>query len=203
MLTTKSSSFKKYGYVLEGDFSDVVEFLKKKAPMPLEKTLYVRDDVLMHDLKSFSQIKEEVFGLSPMESGYCNGYNSKLNCLEYHASCEVNVAMNDLVLLLATPKDIKDGVIDSKDVKAFKIKKGQAIVLYPYILHFAPCQVTSKGFKCAVFLPDGTNRELEVKPSDKRLWKENKWLFAHQDTIQAKNGAYIGIVGDNIEVPCR
>ena len=193
MLTTKSSSFRKYGYVLEGDFSDIVNFLKKKAPMPEEKTLYEREDNYMHDLEGTKRIKEEVFGLLDMESGYCNGYNSRLNCLEYHASCEVNVAMNDLVLLLATPNDIKDGFINSKDVKVFKIKKGQAIVLHPYILYFAACQVTSKGFKCAVFLPDGTNRDLEVKPKDKRLWKENKWLYAHQDTIQAKNGAYIGI----------
>ncbi len=104
MLTTKSSSFKKYGYVLEGDYSDVVTFLKKKAPMPEERTLYVRDDERMHELANFNILKERVFGLFPMQSGYCNGYNSKLNCLEYHASCEVNVAMCDIILLLATPK---------------------------------------------------------------------------------------------------
>ena len=32
------------------------------------------------------------------------------------------------------------------------------------------------------------------------LWARNKWLLAHPDTSEAKNGAYVGISGDNIDV---
>lgn len=42
--------------------------------------------------------------------------------------------------------------------------------------------------------------DLESIPKDNALWKINKWLFAHEDSSQAKNGAYIGIEGENIEI---
>ena len=157
----------------------------------------------MHKLKSFSEIKETVYGLGKIESGYCNGYNSKLNCLEYHTCPEVDVASCDLVLLLATMDDVKDGVIDSSLVKAFLLKEGEAVIINPYVFHFSPCKLTSAGFKCAIILTDGTNSDLETKPVDNRLWKVNKWLFAHPESNQAGLGAYIGIKGDNIEVPCQ
>ena len=192
--------FQKYGYVLEGDYSDIVAFLLKHSPMPKENNLYVRDDQNMADLTSINVIKEKIFGLTDIETGYCNGYNSKLNCLEYHASIEVDIAATDLVLLLATQDDIKDGLIDSKDVKAFYVKKGQCVVLNPFVLHFSPCKVSDDGFKCAIILPQGTNRDLNKVPSDPKLWKENKWLYAHKESKQASLGAYIGITGENTEV---
>ncbi|MCR4562330.1 MAG: DUF4867 family protein [Bacilli bacterium] len=200
MLEIESEDFKKYGYVLRGDYSDVVSFLLEKSPMPKENNLYVRDDEAMRDIPTLVELKERIFGLSETENGYCNGYNSKLNCLEYHASVEVDIAATDLVLLLALPKDIKDGVIDSKDVKAFYVKKGTCVVLNPFTLHFSPCKVSDDGFKCAIILPMGTNRDLPFAPKDKKLWKENKWLFAHENSKQASLGAYVGIIGDNIEV---
>ena len=200
MLGTESKEFLKYGYVVEGDYSDVVNFLKEKTPMPEENNLYVRDDIKMKDLPSIKRLKEEIYGMGDIETGYCNGYSSKLNCLEYHTCPEVNIVACDLVLLLASQDDVKNGVIDSKDVKAFLIKEGTCVVFKPYTFHFAPCKLSDDGFKCAVILTQGTNRDLEVVPKDRKLWKENKWLFAHKDTNQAKLGAYIGIVGENIEV---
>ncbi len=196
----ESKEFKEYGFVLPGDYSDVVDFLLEKSPMPEKNNLYVRDDPLMRDIKSLKEIKEQVFGLVDIETGYCNGYNSKLNCLEYHASYEVDIAATDLVLLLALQSDIHDGFIDSKDVKAFYVPKGTCLVLNPLVLHFSPCKLSDEGFKCAIILPQGTNRDLDVVPSDKKLWKENKWLFAHKESNQASLGAYIGIKGENTEV---
>ena len=52
----------------------------------------------------------------------------------------------------------------------------------------------------AVFLHKGTNLPLESKTSDPKLWAVNKWLYAHKDTKQARDGAYVGIVGENIEI---
>lgn len=42
--------------------------------------------------------------------------------------------------------------------------------------------------------------DLTDHPTDKTLWKINKWLLAHKDSKQASLGAYIGIVGENIKV---
>ena len=195
-----SKEFSKYGYILEGDYSDIVNFLLEKSPMPEKNNLYVRDDIKMREVPSISKIKEVVFGLADIETGYCNGYNSKLNCLEYHASYEVDVAATDLVLLLATLDDVHDGMIDSKDVKAFYVKKGTCVVLNPFTFHFSPCKLSDDGFKCAIILPNGTNRDLTITPKDQKLWKENKWLYAHKESNQASLGAYIGIKGENTEI---
>ena len=200
MLNATSKEFNKYGYVLEGDFSEVTSFLISSSPMPKENNLYQRDDEEFKKIPSIKKIQEEIYGLGAIEAGYCNGYNNKLNCLEYHTCPEVDIAATDLVLLLATQEDIKNGQIDSKDAKAFYISKGTAVVLYPYTLHFSPCRVNDDGFKCAIILTEGTNRDLLVKPNDPKLWKENKWLLAHKDSNQARLGAYIGIVGENIEI---
>ena len=35
---------------------------------------------------------------------------------------------------------------------------------------------------------------------DKRLWARNKWLLAHKDTSEAAAGAYVGLVGENIDI---
>ena len=200
ILSVTDPLFKEYGSVLDIDSSEIVTYLKNKAKMPEENNIYVRDDSSMHSLKSIEEIKESVYGLGDIEVGYCNGYNSLLNCMEYHACPEVDIAADDLVLLLARKEDIHDGILNSKDVKAFLLKKGEAVILAPYTLHFSPCKLSKDGFRCAIILSDKTNMDLESTPKDKTLWKVNKWLLAHKDSKQASLGAYVGIVGDNLKV---
>lgn len=200
ILSVTDPLFKEYGSVLDIDSSEIVAYLKNKAKTPEENNIYVRDDSSMHSLKSIEEIKESVYGLGDIEVGYCNGYNSLLNCMEYHACPEVDIAANDLVLLLARKEDIHDGILDSKDVKAFLLKENQAVILNPYTLHFSPCKLSEDGFRCAIILSDKTNMDLESVPKGKTLWKVNKWLLAHKDSKQASLGAYIGIVGENLKV---
>ena len=43
--------------------------------------------------------------------------------------------------------------------------------------------------------------KLQVRSfEDKRLWARNKWLLAHKDTSEAAAGAYVGLVGENIDI---
>lgn len=200
ILSVTDPLFKEYGSVLDIDSSEIVAYLKNKAKMPEENNIYVRDDSSMHSLKGIEEIKESVYGLGDIEVGYCNGYNSLLNCMEYHACPEVDIGADDLVLLLARKEDIHDGILNSKDVKAFSLKKGEAVILAPYTLHFSPCKLSKDGFRCAIILSDKTNMDLESTPKDKTLWKVNKWLLAHKDSKQASLGAYVGVVGDNLKV---
>jgi hypothetical protein len=200
MRSVTTSEFEPYGYLLEGDWSEVVSYLLEHTPLPKEGNVYCRDDEAFGQLKASQIIREKVFGLGQMESGYCNGNNTKLNCMEYHACPEVDVAATDLILILALPSDVKDGKLDSSRCKAFYVKKGQAVVLRPYVLHFSPCKAEGKPFYSSVYLAQGTNRDLEKKPNDPLLWKENKWLLAHPESKQAGMGAYIGITGENTEI---
>ena len=43
-------------------------------------------------------------------------------------------------------------------------------------------------------MPDGYWKEGE----EKMLWMRNKWLTCHSDSPQQKNGAYVGICGENL-----
>ena len=53
-------------------------------------------------------------------------------------------------------------------------------------------------------LPMGTNMEAPeiqcVTWEDKLLLAKNKWLLAHPDSAEAKNGTYVGITGENITI---
>lgn len=200
IINVTDPEFLPYGEVLDLETTEIVKYLQEKAKMPTNGNIYVRKDEEMMNLEGIDKIHEVVYGLGDIEVGYCNGYNSLLNCMEYHACPEVDIAADDLVLLLGLKEDIHGGILDSKDLKAFILKKGQAVILKPYTLHFSPCKLSENGFRCAIILSDKTNMDLESTPVDKTLWKINKWLLAHKDSPQASNGAYVGIVGDNIEV---
>ena len=39
-----------------------------------------------------------------------------------------------------------------------------------------------------------------MNDEDKRLFAKNKWLIAHPDTDEAKQGAVIGITGENVDI---
>ena len=200
MLHVNTSSFAPYGYILEGDFKDALLLLEEESQMPLSGNIYVREDEDLTALPSSAFVMERVFGLAPIQVGYCNGHNTKLNCMEFHTCPEVNLAATDMVLLLALPSDIVDGKLDVKKVKAFFVPKGTAIVLRSYVLHYSPCMYRGQPFRCGVYLAKGTNRPLRIKPADPSLWAENKWLLAHPESEPAQKGAYVGIVGENIEV---
>lgn len=141
----------------------------------------------------------------PTQFGMCWGYNTKLNCLEYHRNSEVNVETGAFVLLVAKQTKIKDGVIDTDRVKAFMAPKGVPVEIYATTLHYAPCHVDDDGgFRVAIILPKGTNTDKpEYTPrceEDTWMTARNKWLLAHPDSNEAKNGAHIGLRGVNIDI---
>ena len=198
-----SSEFKKYGRVIdEYDFSQLIEYVDKHVSIPDEGNIYVADDKNLHSFEIFNELTQFFYGEMPIQIGYCNGHNVKLNALEYHKSSEINVAVTDSILLLASITEIIGGKIDSEKVEAFYIRKGEAVELYSTTLHFSPCAVETSGFKMIVILPEGTNSPL-VSPirRDPVLWMKNKWLLIHPEAKALKSrGAYEGITGKNIEI---
>ena len=84
MLHVNTSSFAPYGYILEGDFQDALRFLEEESQLPLQGNVYVREDEDLTALPSSAYAQERVFGCAPMQVGYCNGNNTKLNCMEFH-----------------------------------------------------------------------------------------------------------------------
>ena len=79
-----------------------------------------------------------------------------------------------------------------------------AIEVYATTLHYAPCNVNEDGFKCVVVLPRDTNlpleNSIEKTGEDALLFARNKWLIGHKDTDLVEQGAFIGLVGENIHL---
>lgn len=198
--------FRPYGKVLAGyDVSALVDALEKVSPLPDEETIYVASDPTLEQLPEAVLLQNNVYGGMPIQLGYCNGHNTKLNCLEYHRDSEVNLGTEDFILLLGCEEDIRDGKLDTSLVKAFLCPAGTMIEVYATTLHYAPCEVASgRGFRVLVVLPRGTNTEKPVindfSAEDRWLWAKNKWLLAHADSAEAAQGAYVGLAGNNIDI---
>ena len=195
-------AFRRYGKVLEGyNFGPLLKEMKH-TPVP-EYVVYVPSAEELEALDVEKELKNRAFGGLPVQIGYCNGHNKKLNALEYHRNSEINVAVTDLVLLIGHQQDIEEDLTyDTSKVEAFLVPAGTGIEVYATTLHYAPCHVNESGFQCVVVLPKDTNLDLVVKPEgakeDKLLVARNKWLIAHPD---AKiEGAFNGLKGENISV---
>ena len=176
--------FAAYGKVLEGyDLSGLVKTLEEKTPLP-EGVEYVGSVPTLEYTDAFGLLQNNVYGGMPIQIGYCNGHNTKLNCLEYHRDSEINIGSRDFILLLAKEDEIVDGKLDTSKVKAFLAKAGQAVEVYGTTLHYAPCSAKAgEGFKVIVVLPKGTNGPAPLltakNEEDKWITACNKWLLAH------------------------
>ena len=113
------------------------------------------------------QLRRETYGELPIKVGYCNGYNKSLNAVEYHRSSEVDIAVNDLVLLLGRQQDIEDDyTYDTSKIEAFFVPAGTVVALYATTLHYDSCSREGKEFRCVIVLPKGTDLELNEKHYD-------------------------------------
>ena len=195
-------AFRKYGQVLEGyDFTGLIKEMKH-TPVP-EDVIYVPSVEELEALDIMKDLQNKGYGGLPIQIGYCNGHNKKLNAVEYHRNSEINVAVTDLVLLIGHQQDIEpDHTYDSSKIEAFLVPAGTGIEVYATTLHYAPCHVNEGGFQCVVVLPKGTNTDLtfqtEKTGEDSLMTAKNKWLIAHEDAKIA--GAFNGLKGENITI---
>ncbi len=196
-------AFSAYGKVLEGyDFSELLEVMKD-TPLPEDEVVYVPGVKAMEEATVSERLKKSAYGGLPIQVGYCNGHNLKLNALEYHRSSEVDIAASDLILLLGRQQDIQeDYTYDTAKVEGFFVPAKTAVELYATTLHYAPCQASEEGFRCVIVLPEGTNHERDFsvvsEGEEKLMTAKNKWLIAHED---AKiGGAFCGLKGENISL---
>lgn len=197
----EDKAFRRYGTVLDADTREMVRILENRAIVKG----YCMSDFELEKTEVFAYFRDGFYGGMPIQAGVCAGDNTKLNCFEYHRGAEINIAATDMVLLLAHTNDLKDNRIDSDLAQAFYIPKGACVALFETTMHFAPLSVYREGFICAVLLPLGTNGELEghFEPrslEDKLLFKKNKWLVGHPESLQVKSGAFCGILGENISL---
>ena len=199
------ASFAPYGRVVEG--YPVEGILAALAATPCtDAVVYEPRIEALHQAPHAEEIGAALYGGMPFQFGFCNGVNTKLNCLEWHRDSEFNLGTEDFILLVAKQDDIVDGVLDTAKVKAFRCPKGVMIECYATTLHYAPCHTdAAKGFRVLIALPEKTNTDYEgvrqgVNAMDKMLWARNKWLLAHPESSEAAQGAVVALTGVNIDI---
>jgi len=204
ILSVYDEAFRPYGRVVEG--YPVEGILKALAETPCpDAVVYEPRIEALHQAENAEEIGTALYGGMPFQLGYCNGHNTKLNCLEWHRDSEFNLGTEDFILLIAKQEEIIDGKLDVSKVKAFKAPAGVLVECYATTLHYAPCQASKdKGFRVLIALPLNTNTDYrpvcDANVMDKMLWARNKWLLAHPDTSEAAQGAWVGLVGENIDI---
>ena len=205
ILSVMDPSFQNYGKVLGGyDVKELLATLDKVTPLP-EGVDYVPEQAELMVLPVAEELKNNAYGGMPIQIGWCNGHNTKMNCLEYHRDSELNVGTEDFILLLAKREDLVDGELDADKVVAYYCPAVVMVGVYATTLHYAPCSAKrGQGFKVVIVLPKGTNLakpEITVKNAeDELLWAANKWLLAHAESSEAAAGAKVVITGKNPDI---
>ncbi|MDE5865805.1 MAG: DUF4867 family protein, partial [Lachnospiraceae bacterium] len=133
-------AFKKYGRVVqEIDFGELIEVIKKETPLP-EGVAYEPSIGALEATACAKELRKKTYGELPIQVGYCNGHNYKLNAVEYHRNSEINVAATDAILLVGMQQDITDEfTYDTSLMEAFLVPAGTAVEIYATTLHYAPC----------------------------------------------------------------
>lgn len=200
-----SEVFRTYGKVLNDfDGTTLIEISLKAIQMPDKGSKYLPEleeiDIHPHG----NVLRNEFYGQLNAQIGICLGHNSLMNAMEYHKSSEINIAVTDLVLLLADQREMDDNYrFNSEKVKAFFMKKGDTVEIFSTTLHFCPCEVND-GFSCIVVLPRDTNKPLDrevIDIKDELLFAKNKWLIAHEyNETLINRGVKANIYGENWKI---
>ena len=161
----------------------------KKTPVP-DGVVYEPGINALEALPVKKELETITYGEMPVQIGYCNGHNSKLNAVEYHRSSEINVAATDAILILGLLADVaEDFTYDTSKMEAFLVPAGTGVEVFATSLHYAPCGV------------DGHQKVEQGKaPSeDALLAATNKWLIGHAEG-GLPEGSFLGLVGENLDV---
>jgi hypothetical protein len=179
--------FLKYGRVLDFKVQGYLIYAKSHIKVPKNGVDYSeKDDCLMRLSKEKEWMEDYVYGQMPVEVGYCCGHNKVMNGMEWHCGCEVNIAITDFVLFLASfsSLELNSGQVklNTADVQAVYVPKGYTIALNPLVLHFTPIEVEQTGFSTIVILPNNTNETLLQVSKVPYLKAKNSWIIYHKDT---------------------
>ncbi len=204
LYSVSDPEFAPFGKIISG--YDTTELAAALALTPsVSDITYTAEEPALQKLDFATQLCTRQFGGMPIQLGWCNGCNTKLNALEYHRSSEVNFGATDFVLLLSHQHLIKDNSLPTSEVMAFFCPKHTLIEVYATSLHFAPCSGNlGENYQVLIALPQGTNTTkpdfVPQNDEDKLMTAKNKWLIAHADSKPARNGAHVGLIGENLDI---
>lgn len=203
--SVQDPEFRPYGRVIDFDASALIAACEKAAVMPASGSRYVTVMPELEALPDKERVGRILRGEGAFQIGCCWGFNTMLNCLEYHRASEHVIAVTDLVVLFASQQALEGFDLPAGNTVAFFAPKGTTFETYATTLHYCPCQTSDAGFASIVVLPRGTNEPLKTPRPEggdgRLLWAVDKWLIAHPDDAETvAKGAYPGLHGKNFEV---
>ena len=156
----EDKAFSTYGRVLEGYALSPLLKAMEHTPLPKGEVIYVPGMEELEDLPVAKAFKDRAFGGLPIQVGFCNGFNTYLNAVEYHRSSEINVAVTDMILLVGRQQDItEEYTYDAKILGAYyqeQLEKQKNIEIQ-YCARIDRITKTEKSF--VIYLEDGTEYE--------------------------------------------
>ena len=195
-------AFKMYGRVVTDLDVAAIIAAGEAMPMPASGATYQPSTEAFEALPIAAEITKRYFGELPTQIGCCWGHSNYLNALEWHTSSEINIAITDIVIIVALRQELDENdCIDSSKCVAFYAPKGTAFETYATTLHYCPCEASADGFRMVVALPKGTNTPLDTPKQHRTDCDKNKWLLAHADNADlVKRGFYPGVTGENYRI---
>lgn len=89
---------------------------------------------------------------------------------------------------------------DTARFEAFSVPPARRSSSTGTTLHYAPCSARAgEGFRALIALLRFTNFPLAAG-GDPSLAAVNKWVLAHPDSPEAKQGAHIGLSGEIVDI---
>ena len=168
--------FKSYGNVWDDVPSELTSLVLEAlsaTPIP-EGSKYVASAPELEGVKDADKLGFLMYGGRSFQLGWCNGHNTRLNCLEYHRASEFNLGARDFILLVAHRWEIEDGKLDTACVKAFRVPAGKVVEVF----------------------------NMPAAGDSYCYWKADKWVLCHADSPKAAEGGYVGLVGKNLDIAC-
>lgn len=206
LISVFDERFRAYGKVIRDyDCSALLKAMEATS-CPSDSVLYIPSVPELECLPIFTELRARQYGEMPIQMGFTNGYNRRLDALEYHRSSEWNLACTDLILLLGREQDVEHETFryDTSKVEAFLVPAGVAFETYATTLHYAPCSYNAQPYRMVVVLPKGTNLPLDARPApigeDKLIAAKNKWLIAHPECGYDPAVTHFGLYGENLTV---
>ncbi len=190
------------------DFSEAIAYMRTRTNVPDQGYFYTPSFPPLEQMRIRGEASRLCYAHMPIQIGYCNGKNTKLDGLEYHKGTEICVAVTDTVLFLGSLADLDGITFRSADVEALYLAEGEAFEMHPGTMHFCPCHTTTRapGFKTIVLLPEGTNYEVEgLTPAadgeGRLMWRRNEWQLVHPENERGvAQGNHPGLTGENYEL---
>ncbi|MCL2774949.1 MAG: DUF4867 family protein [Oscillospiraceae bacterium] len=182
-----SKEFSRYGYVVEGDFTELLTMLAN-TPCPKDSIVYKAADDALQTTSDCKHIKN-LFGGLEIQIGYCNGYNlSGTGKTEYHIGSEFNLTADAMLLDISHREEINNGIIYASQFETFRLCAGEAVMLYETTLHHAPRSDGENCFRVVVGLLKRTNvgkpETVVISGNGVRMTDTNKWLLDITDDIK-------------------